>query len=398
VKLDGYKVELVIDPELGFSITDNCGGISLDDAANYAFTFGRKESQKGEEGSIGVYGIGMKRAVFKIGNQVKIVSSYKEDDSYCVSINVPEWLKGEDRNWDFNLEPTTDLDEHGVRIEVTDLHKDIHSSFSDPAFLKQLTSTIARDYSFLIANGLQITLNSRKIKGWQIELLESETFVPIRKELKVVDDSQNMTSPISIELLAGMAAPPPETNDPTEDDFLDDRYGWYIVCNGRVVLAANKSEATGWASNGFQKWHPQYNGFIGFVVFDGNAADLPLTTTKRNVDTSSNIYKRTLVDMREIAKSWVEYTNTRKNNIPKARDEEKTAKPSFISSIKSSPQISFPAFEKEPKVKMANISYAKTAKDVKHLADAIGKPNMSYKDIGIFTFDYTFSDFVGEDD
>lgn len=41
-KLKKFHIELTVS-ESTFVISDNCGGISLDDAANYAFTFGREQ-------------------------------------------------------------------------------------------------------------------------------------------------------------------------------------------------------------------------------------------------------------------------------------------------------------------------------------------------------------------
>ena len=59
-----------------FRIKDNCGGISVEMAKKYAFRFGRT-SNAPQDGafSIGVYGIGMKRAVLKLGKSITITSS-----------------------------------------------------------------------------------------------------------------------------------------------------------------------------------------------------------------------------------------------------------------------------------------------------------------------------------
>ncbi len=73
--LSPYHIVVTATPTR-FDIKDNCGGITLDDAADYAFTFGRKETDKPERYAIGVYGIGMKRAVFKMGADVMIRSTY----------------------------------------------------------------------------------------------------------------------------------------------------------------------------------------------------------------------------------------------------------------------------------------------------------------------------------
>ena len=89
-----YRIEIDVHPH-GFRIADNCGGITLDDAAEYAFTFGRRQVEPQEKYSIGVYGIGMKRAIFKMGDVVRIRSTYlkkKKLELFLVPINVPQWL------------------------------------------------------------------------------------------------------------------------------------------------------------------------------------------------------------------------------------------------------------------------------------------------------------------
>ena len=63
--LSAYVISIVISPGK-FSITDNCGGMTINEAQNYAFSFGRSDSMPGDDYSIGVYGIGMKRAAFKL--------------------------------------------------------------------------------------------------------------------------------------------------------------------------------------------------------------------------------------------------------------------------------------------------------------------------------------------
>ncbi len=58
-----HKVEINFSPSK-FSIKDNCGGITLDDAEHHVFLLGKPSHEKTSTG-LGVYGIGMKRAFFK---------------------------------------------------------------------------------------------------------------------------------------------------------------------------------------------------------------------------------------------------------------------------------------------------------------------------------------------
>jgi hypothetical protein len=77
-----------------------------------------------------VYGIGMKRAVFKIGNSINIRSTYKNKgkklDSFSVPIDVTDWLGKDDKaSWDFDIAPAQPLDSAGVEVTVTDLNSEI---------------------------------------------------------------------------------------------------------------------------------------------------------------------------------------------------------------------------------------------------------------------------------
>src|SRR5687767_4879155 len=56
-------------------VHDNCGGVPLNVAKEYAFRFGRPSNVPGTPGSIGQFGVGMKRTIFKLGKQFKVTST-----------------------------------------------------------------------------------------------------------------------------------------------------------------------------------------------------------------------------------------------------------------------------------------------------------------------------------
>lgn len=102
-----------------FSISDNCGGIEKDLAIKSAFLFGKSSDHEfnGDQ-TIGMYGIGMKRAIFKIGNTAKVTSQTNED-SYIVKIDN-EWMGS--KEWTLKLiQHTPKLNEPGTLIEISDL-------------------------------------------------------------------------------------------------------------------------------------------------------------------------------------------------------------------------------------------------------------------------------------
>ncbi|MGH9407812.1 MAG: ATP-binding protein, partial [Terriglobia bacterium] len=106
--LSKYSISIALSPT-SFSIIDNCGGMTLDDAVKHAFSFGRTATEANQDYSIGVYGIGMKRAVFKLGTDVKIRSTFTDDNKqrlpFAVPINVPVWAANDAPPWDFDIEP-----------------------------------------------------------------------------------------------------------------------------------------------------------------------------------------------------------------------------------------------------------------------------------------------------
>ena len=99
----GFKVDVKCSPSL-FRIHDNCGGISVEIATDYAFNFGRdpgEHTNADTEAGIGIYGIGMKRALFKMGKQFD-VQSHTEDDAFVMNVDVDQWA-ADAQNWDLEL-------------------------------------------------------------------------------------------------------------------------------------------------------------------------------------------------------------------------------------------------------------------------------------------------------
>ncbi|GAG76243.1 unnamed protein product [marine sediment metagenome] len=86
---EGLEVRIEAGPKQ-FRIIDNCGGISVKIARDYAFRFGRPSDIDPISKSIGLFGVGMKRALFKLGSKF-IVNSRTETSRFVVEVDVDEW-------------------------------------------------------------------------------------------------------------------------------------------------------------------------------------------------------------------------------------------------------------------------------------------------------------------
>ncbi|MGM5483047.1 MAG: ATP-binding protein [Nanobdellota archaeon] len=76
--------------EREFVIEDNCGGIPRNIGQNYAFRFGRATKDNLIDFSIGQFGVGMKRALFKLGKKVYI-ETMTNSDHYKIEMDVNKW-------------------------------------------------------------------------------------------------------------------------------------------------------------------------------------------------------------------------------------------------------------------------------------------------------------------
>ena len=394
--LSPYRIHITATPQR-FVITDNCRGITLDDAVNYAFTFGRTASAPHNDYSIGIYGIGMKRAAFKLGHQIHIRSTYTAPDhtrtTFRVPISVTEWLKDDKPPWDFDIEDAPPLQHDGVEIIVDPLTDAAKSSFDNPAFLQNLRRTIARDYLLHLNRGLTVSLNETTVPPARINLRSGTDFVPVRHQYEDTHGKDH----VLVEIVGGMAAPPPEDIHPAEDEEGDKRFGWYVVCNGRIVLAADKTHVSGWGTPDWPQWHRQYSGFVGLIFFTSpNTVALPLTTTKRSIDTSSPVFARARARMRDISKRWIAYTNARKQVLGEAKAKEQQTLAVSIHALPQHSTVTLPTFSGRPHEPVANIGYSVPRSRMTKLQIAFGSLGLPYREVGLKSFNYAYDELVGD--
>lgn len=87
----GLNIYLTVNKDY-FEIKDNCSGFSIDAVKRYAFRFGRSEDALKVNGTVGRFGFGMKRFLFKIGKNF-VVESQFEQDAFKVEVDVDRWSK-----------------------------------------------------------------------------------------------------------------------------------------------------------------------------------------------------------------------------------------------------------------------------------------------------------------
>ena len=372
---EGLFIRITMSKEK-FIIVDNCGGIDIDTAQNYAFKFGRApERKRKEEGFFtGIFGIGMKRALFKMGNKFEIVSK-TYDEHFILKVDVAQWMR--EKDWDFQFDKAENglqNTEVGTCITVENLNEEISLKFDNELFINSLIDYVQKYRTVEAENGLQIEINGITIDYRKEKLLESKD---IQTYTHKIEDPEG-----TITIIAGIT----EKGEPA-------KAGWYIYCNGRLVLYADKTSLSGWG-DGSRSYHNSLAEFRGYVYFESkNLLALPWNTTKTGVDTSNRLYilaKQKMVEaMSQIFKKIDEMK--RKYDvtdlcelefIKKAQERELTY--SNVAQINQNRDFAISEVQKsEP---MTTISFSKPTREVDKVKKNMGEK--TNKAVGIKLFDY----------
>lgn len=283
-----------------FVIEDNCGGIDLETARLYAFKFGRPSEAPGVVHSVGQFGVGMKRALFKLGSAFR-VESRAERSSFTLAVDVPTWQGLEE--WAFPLEAadettTRALEDTGTRLQVQPLHDGVAADLSLDTFTTGLVGELRAKHRVSINRGLAISVNGSEVSPWPITLLSSRQLTPGQRSTRY---GVSRPTPVDVVLAAGISDSEPS------------QAGWYVFCNSRLVLGPDQTNLTGWGEGrgrSIPRFHTQFSRFRGYVFFDSDRADLlPLTTTKVGVDTTSPYWRATRPQMIEMTRPVINFLN-----------------------------------------------------------------------------------------
>jgi hypothetical protein len=308
-----------------FVIEDNCGGIDTNLARTSAFRMGRIEVSPGNKErklpTVGAYGIGMKRAIFKMGRSCTVTSRTKSEGFEVV---IPStWLK-DDTSWDLHLKPLQgNRSIAGTRIEIRDLHESIRSQFIGlSGFEADFVGVVSQQFAIIMKKGFEVKINNTRVKPKPFRFISvdldayEEGVAPFLFK-GIIDD-------VKIDLSVGFYKPVPDLAEIEEEEeesatFTADESGWNVICNDRVILTHDTTYVTGWGIGGVPSFHNQFIAIAGTVRFTAiDASKLPLTTTKRGVDLNNVLFQRVRDKMQEGTKLFTSFTN-RLKKVPEER-------------------------------------------------------------------------------
>lgn len=400
----GFWADIKFDAT-SFSITDNCGGIPWDQR-DYAFRMGRPSEAKPVSGSVGVYGIGMKRAIFKIGKRCTI-STRNGNDQYTIEI-TPQWLENEDE-WNIDVSDSrTEMGNASTIIKVNDLYEGIASRFAEneELFGSVLKKAIATHYAHIIDKGFKVTINQKPIKPKTISVLcdKQDTCEDTINPFVYKDRIDGVDVYLAVGLKDNIPSETMLKNEIDGPTQSSENAGWTVLCNDRAVLYCDRTELTGWGETGVPRYHTQFISISGVVEFrSDDSSKLPTTTTKRGLDASSPLYLKVKNKMREGLRIFTAYTNKWKGksvesqkhikncrHLPlnrlegKIKDSQLRKVPHTQNARQYKPRLPVPS--KLPST-MTQIKFDKDNKEIETVAEYLDDPNMDPNEVGSRCFD-----------
>ena len=408
---DGFAAKITFDSDT-FSIDDNCGGIPWS-LHEYAFRMGRSPERPDDApGSVGVYGIGMKRAIFKIGKRC-LISTRNGDDKYEVDIG-PEWIDDEEQ-WLIPVQSAEDKGkEDGTTILIGELYPGIAEMFGErtASFESELRRMVSTHYAYIIDKGFKVSINGEPVDPRTTKIIYDNRATSEDKAISPFVFRTN-TDGVEVYLAVGFTRPIPSQNE-LLDEQQGPRYssvdaGWTILCNDRAVLHSDKSELTGWGESTVPRYHTQFIAISGVVEFrSDDPRKLPTTTTKRGIDASSQLYLQVKNKMREGMKVFTDYTNKWKGRADESAKHVRRGDPLSLEELKVRTQnLAFkptralpigeqhkPRLPSPPRIEPSKrrISFVKEITQINAVAEYIGKPELPPSEVGESCFDIIYEE------
>lgn len=273
-KISHLNIEIEIDEaQQTIRVKDNAGGIKETDiklliAPGFS-------SNTSDDQTIGVFGVGSKRAVVALSQEIKIKTRFKKEKTFIIEYD-DHWIQTEDWNIDY-YEDTVDIEPDCTIIELTKLRAVV-----DATFIKNLNDHLGATYAKFLKHGkLKISINDKQTNGINFDLNWSYPPNYEPQDFKFPIEI-NKNEIVEVEILGGLTS---------KEQVGDGEYGVYFYCNDRLVLRADKSYEMGFASGIAGVPHPSLNPMRIFIYLKGNPERMPWNSSKSGINYKSKIFQ-----------------------------------------------------------------------------------------------------------
>lgn len=249
---------------------DNAGGVKKDDMK--VVVGPGQTSNLPTDPVIGIFGVGTKRAVVALAQDIKIITRYAKEGTYQVEFD-DNWIKN-DESWNLPLYKVDDIDEGTTVISLQRLRLHV-----DQTGIQNLKYYIQATYARFLKNSqLSIIVNAKKM---QPVTFENWAYPPEYEPRRYFGDLPTDDGRIvKVEVIAGLS----KESSPVGE------YGVYFYCNDRLISKALKSYEVGFSKGQAGLPHPSMSLAKIILSLQGEATLMPWNSSKSAVNPNHNIF------------------------------------------------------------------------------------------------------------
>lgn len=309
----GYKIHIRLGQK-NICIVDNCLGIEEKNLSDNVFiTAGESEHPFG----IGHYGVGLKRALLKFGNNYAM-STDNGKMAFQLKFNNAN-ISG---NTSFEANAYKSTGRRKTLFLVYDLKPNISYELDSLPWFESALEKLSQRYAIYISKGLSINVSSVHHK----KFVKINSRLPKTRKSKYPLDKKHISvDGVDIYIEAGVHQeyffPVEDKHSLSKNKKLTKDFGLYFICNDRVIVTSSKAREHGWEAS----WHSEYNGFLCFVRFVSEHSEkMPWNTAKTALRTDTNVFIRVREKLQPIADN---YRSKIKKLYPPSKDKDTVKKP-----------------------------------------------------------------------
>ena len=284
-KATGLCVELRLDiHNRTIRITDNAGGVP--EAELHVLVSPGATLNNPEDNVIGMFGVGSKRAVVALAENIKIKTRHRNGHSYEIDVD-DGWL--EDDDWDMPVYEIDEIAPNTTIIDLTSLRYTLNEGARD-----SLKVYLQETYSqFLKEDNFTIRLNSDTLVPLNFDTWAYPPDYEPRYYMFVIKTENNDS--VGVEIYAGLIR---DRNPGAEN------YGVYFYCNDRLIAKEVKEPAVGYIRGFAGIPHPDASLARVIVRFYGAAKLMPWNSTKSAINFSSPVFTGLLSILHPVVKDF----------------------------------------------------------------------------------------------
>lgn len=269
-RMQDIKIDIQLNErQQSISVEDNAGGLA-ESELKYIIGPGQSGNSATDE-TIGIFGVGTKRAVVALAQEIKIKTRHKKHATFEIDID-DTWLENDD--WEIPVYENDNIHAGTTIIELQRLR--VHISEES---ITHLSHHLAATYAKFLTNKRvtisvnETTLSPHFFENWAYP----PKYEPTRYSGSLVVDNRT----IAVEAIAGLTM---------ESSPAAGEYGVYFYCNDRLVARALKTFDVGFTKGFAGLPHPKISLTRVIVSLKGDARSMPWNSSKSDISTKHEVF------------------------------------------------------------------------------------------------------------